>query len=173
MVYGIVRPHRGDIHVYSEPGKGTAFKIYLPLLEGAIQGGKATDGVAPGGGTETILVAEDDPDVRNLMCTMLSQFGYTVIDAVDGEDAVARFADNRDRIDLLLLDVVMPRLNGKECLDRIRGMGGRMPVIFASGYTADLIHAKGIHEDGAGFLQKPVQPRALMTQIRHMLDEKR
>ena len=173
MVYGIVRQHRGDIHVYSEPGKGTAFKIYLPLLEGAIQGGKATDGVAPGGGTETILVAEDDPDVRNLMCTMLSQFGYTVIDAVDGEDAVARFADNRDRIDLLLLDVVMPRLNGKECLDRIRGMGGRMPVIFASGYTADIIHAKGIHEDGAGFLQKPVQPRALMTQIRHMLDEKR
>lgn len=173
MVYGIVRQHRGDIHVYSEPGTGTTFKIYLPLLENGIHGGRTTDGEVPGGGTETILVAEDDPDVRNLMCTMLSQFGYTVIDALDGEDAVAKFTDNRERIDLLLLDVVMPRLNGKECLDRIRAMGGRMPVIFASGYTADIIHAKGIHEDGAGFLQKPVQPRALMTQVRHMLDEKR
>jgi PAS domain S-box-containing protein len=168
-VYGIVQQHKGHIHVYSEPGNGTTFKIYLPVIE---QPEKSNDDKAKTtfiGGTETILVAEDDEDVRNLICSMLQKFGYTVIEAVDGQDAVEKFTLHKEEVDLLLLDVVMPRMNGKECLDRIREMNVRVPVVFSSGYTADIIYAKGIHEAGAGFLQKPVQPKVLLAAIRQSL----
>jgi len=170
IVYGIVRQHKGDIHVYSEPGSGTTFKIYLPIVEKPAK--KREDKVASPlvGGTETILVAEDDEDVRNLICSMLMQFGYRVIEAVDGLDAVEQFILHQEEVELLLLDVVMPRMNGKECLDRIRETNSRVPVIFSSGYTADIIHAKGIHEEGAGFLQKPVQPQVLLAVIRNTLE---
>ncbi|SHO47972.1 PAS domain S-box-containing protein [Desulfopila aestuarii DSM 18488] len=172
IVYGIIRQHRGDIQVYSEPGAGTTFKIYLPIAEqSAGISDEAMVETPLVGGNETILVAEDNDDVRNLMCSMLQQFGYTVIEAVDGEDAVEKFSRHIDEVDLLLLDVVMPRMNGKECLDKIRAMNDRVPVIFSSGYTADIIHAKGIHEEGAGFIQKPVQPQAMLSLIREILQD--
>lgn len=170
IVYGIIKQHRGDVHVYSEPGKGTTFKIYLPLLaQEATDSEKKT--VEPlVGGTETIMVAEDDSDVRQLMVAMLEQFGYTVIQAVDGEDAIRRFSEHEAEIDLIILDVIMPKMNGKESLEQIRKVKPDVKVIFSSGYTADIIHSKGILESGAGFLQKPVQPQALLSVIRKTLE---
>lgn len=172
IVYGIIRQHGGDIHVYSEPHRGTTFKIYLPMVDDPIRSSRENGNTTLPRGMETILVAEDNEDVRDLIASMLGQFGYKVIAAQDGEEAVAQFCQNRETVDLLLLDVVMPKMNGKECLNRIRELGGQMPVIFSSGYTADIIHAKGIHEAGAGFLQKPVQPRAMLELVRRMLDAK-
>ncbi|SHO43779.1 ATP-binding protein [Desulfopila aestuarii] len=166
IVYGIIKQHRGDVHVYSEHGKGTTFKIYLPLLarEAADSEKKTVEPLT--GGTETILVAEDDDDVRKLMVAMLEQFGYTIIEAVDGEDAVMKFSEHKAEIDLLILDVIMPKMNGKESFEQIKKMNPEVKVIFSSGYTADIIHSKGILESGAGFLQKPVQPQALLSLIR-------
>lgn len=169
IVYGIVRQHEGDIHVYSEPGKGTSFKVYLPLLGQEPDGESQEPGESLTGGVETILVAEDDPDVRRLLVAMLEQFGYSVIEAVDGEDAVVRFQEHRDRIDLVILDVIMPKMNGKESADRIRAVQPDVKLIFSSGYTADIIQAKGILESGVRFLQKPVQPQALLSAIRKTL----
>lgn len=169
IVYGIIKQHQGDIHVYSEPGKGTSFKVYLPLIDLKV-GGKAEIAAEPlVGGSETILVAEDDSAVRQLMVSMLEQFGYTIIEAVDGEDAVQKYTADSEKIDLLILDVVMPKMNGKECLDQIRKLKSDVKVIFSSGYTSDIIHSKGILEEGAGFLQKPVQPQMLLSLIRKTL----
>ena len=172
IVYGIVRQHKGDIHVYSEPQCGTTFKMYLPIILNSTKKSDVNAASPLVGGTETILIAEDDDDVRNLMCSMLKQFGYTVIEAIDGRDAVEKFTRHQGCVDLLLLDVVMPGMNGKECLERIRKMNSRVPVIFSSGYTAEIIHAKGIREEGAGFLQKPVQPQELLAVIRQSFASK-
>ena len=100
---------------------------------------------------------------------MLEQFGYSDIEAVDGEDAVVRFKEHRDRIDLVILDVIMPKMNGKESADRMRAIQPDVKLIFSSGYTADIIQAKGILESGVRFLQKPVQPQALLSAIRKTL----
>src|SRR5574340_481418 len=115
VVYGIIKQHEGYVNVYSEPGKGTTFRIYLPLIASeAREEGKAHKEEPPARGTETILVAEDDESLRKLSSIVLTQFGYTVIEAVDGEDAVRQFMENKDRIQLLLFDLIMPKINGKE-----------------------------------------------------------
>jgi len=171
IVYGIVKQHNGDVHVYSEPGKGTSLKIYFPLIQSDIEDPAQVKQKNLLGGTETILVAEDNPEVRELMVTVLKQYGYTVIEAVDGKDAVAKFSVQSDRIHLLILDVVMPRMNGKEAFDKIRAIRKDIKAIFASGYTADIIQQKGILEDGASFLAKPVLPHVLLALIRETLDK--
>lgn len=170
IVYGIIKQHNGDIHVYSEPGKGTALKIYFPLIPSDAEEPKQDRQKTLLGGNELVLVAEDSPDVRKLIVTVLEQFGYTVIEAVDGEDAVAKFTAQSDSIQLLILDVVMPKMNGKEAFDRMRAIRKDIKAIFASGYTADIIQRKGILEDGVGFLPKPVLPHVLLSVIRETLD---
>jgi PAS domain S-box-containing protein len=171
IVYGIIKQHNGDIHVYSEPGKGTSLKIFLPFSHSEIPDPEQVAQNIPLGGTETILVAEDSPEVRKLMVTVLEKFGYTVIEALDGEEAVIKFTLQSDRIHLLILDVVMPKMNGKEAFDKMRAIRKDIKVIFASGYTADIIQRKGILEDGAGFLPKPVLPHVLLSLIRETLDK--
>lgn len=171
MVYGIVKQHDGYINVYSEPGKGTTFKIYLPLIESEVEKTASTMPAAyPEGGTETVLVAEDDQAVRKLTRDILERFGYRVIAAEDGEDAIEKFMNNKEDIQLLLLDVIMPKKNGKEVYEEIKKINPRIKALFLSGYTANLIHKKGILEEGLDFILKPVSPKELLRKVREMLD---
>jgi len=173
MVYGIIKSHEGFINVYSEPGKGTTFRIYLPLIEAAaVDEKRAIDTPYPTGGTETILFAEDDPSLRKLSVFILEQAGYTVIAANDGEEAVTKFKDNKDRIQLLLFDMIMPKKSGKEAFDEIKKMDAGVPVLFASGYSPDMLRQKTLIEDGAAVVFKPLSPQDLLRKVREVLDRK-
>jgi PAS domain S-box-containing protein len=170
MVYGIIKQQNGYIDVYSEAARGTTIKIYLPLIGAPAEASAAgRDDAVPLRGSETVLLAEDDATVRDLMQTILNEFGYTVIEAVDGEEAVRLFSENRDRIDLVVLDVVMPKMNGKDSFSRIRETRPDVKVLFTSGYTADIMHKKGILEEGLNFISKPVSPREFLQKVRDVL----
>lgn len=173
MVYGIVKQHDGFIHVYSEPGAGTTFKIYLPLsLDQVLAETISSTVVAPVGGRETILVAEDDEHVRNLMRELLTEYGYTVIEATDGQIAVDRFRAHREEIDLVILDVIMPKKNGREAFSAIRALNPAVKCIFVSGYTDDIIDQRSILEEGLTFVSKPVTPTDILRRIREVLQER-
>lgn len=171
IVYGIIKQHDGEINVYSEPGKGTTFKVYLKLVKTRAKSADATPITAPVGGAETILVAEDDLPVRRFVRSILEEYGYTVIEAVDGEDAVDKFRENKERIQLLILDVIMPKKNGKEAYEEIRKVRSDVPVLFSSGYTADIISKKGILEEGFNFISKPISSSLLLSKIREILSQ--
>jgi len=169
--YGIIKQHNGFIKVYSEPEQGTLFKIYLPLNENAvIPGQKAESAVTVKGGHETILVAEDDVSVRKLMEIVLESFGYTVISAKDGEEAIAKFMEHRERISLVLLDIIMPKKNGKEVDEAIRKVSPRMKILFSSGYTMNIIKPKELTEGSFNFIQKPFLSKDLLAKVREILD---
>jgi CheY-like chemotaxis protein len=171
MVYGIIKQHDGYINVYSEAGMGTKFNIYLPLIKSKIEEARAADLLVLKGGEETVLIAEDDASVRELIKEVLLGYGYKVIEAVDGEDAVRRFKDNKDRIQLLILDVIMPKKNGKEVYDDIKEIKPDIKAIFTSGYTADIIHKKGILEERLDFILKPISPDEFLRKVREVLDK--
>jgi PAS domain S-box-containing protein len=167
-VYGVVKQHNGRIMVSSQKAEGTTFHIYLPIMEGGVsQGGVAETAI--NGGTETILVAEDNENVRILVRDVLTKHGYTVVEAADGEDAVVRFGLHRG-VDLLIIDSVMPKMNGREVYDRIGKMDPDIKVLFTSGYTRDVILDKGIEEGQLDFLAKPINPEHLLLKVREMLD---
>jgi two-component system cell cycle sensor histidine kinase/response regulator CckA len=169
IVYGIVKQHNGYINAFSEPGKGTGFKLYLPLINAPLHDAVPAEPDNLEGGRATILVAEDDETVRNLTRAVLEGFGYTVIDAVDGEDALKKFKEHEKVIQLLLMDVLMPKKNGTEVYEEIRQDHPGMKALFTSGYSAELMKAKGICVDD-GFIAKPVSPRDLLKQVRKTLD---
>ena len=168
IVYGIVKQHNGYINVTSEAGKGTTFMIYLPTIKTRV---KEISGVSKEvkGGEETILVAEDNDEVRRLAREILTSRGYTVIEAKDGEDAVRRFMDHKEEIDLLLLDVVMPRMNGKEAYEAIKKANPGVRVLFTSGYTGDVVLDKGVHDESINFISKPLSPDELLRKVRETL----
>lgn len=168
IVYSIIKQHNGEINVYSEPGKGTTFTIYLRLSEAGTESMEAAKLAPPVGGTETILIAEDNDEVRESAAQILWHYGYTVIEAVDGEDAVAKFAANRDSIDLVILDVVMPKKDGKAAYEEIKTIRESVPVLFMSGYTPDVVGKKGI-DAGMQLLSKPVMPHLLLSKVRELL----
>ncbi len=170
MVYGIVKQHDGYINVYSEPGNGTIFKIYLPLIKSKVEDTKPSDLPFPQGGSETVLIAEDDAQVRELSKKVLIDFGYKVIEAVDGLDAIRLFNENKDKIQLVILDVIMPKKNGKECYNEIKKIRPDIKAIFTSGYTADIVHKKGILEEGLGYISKPVSPQKLLRKVWEVLN---
>jgi PAS domain S-box-containing protein len=173
MVYGIIKQHEGFINVYSEPGKGTAFRIYLPLIKTeAVEEQLVTAAEYPKGGTETILVAEDDVSVRNLTLLVLEQMGYTVITANDGEEAVKKFMQNKDRIQLLLFDIIMPNKNGREAYEEIKKTKPDILVLFASGYSPDMLRVKELIDEDAVLVYKPLSPQNLLKKVREVLDRK-
>jgi len=171
MVYGIVKQHKGAIDVYSEPKIGSTFKIYLPLDRGEV-----SDETRSGqdeklmGGCETILLAEDDSALRNLAATILKQYGYTVIEATDGIDALDKFAANVDKVDIVLSDGIMPKMSGKEVVKQIRLIAPEMKAIFISGYAEDIFSSQTVLDDKTLFVQKPVQPSVLIKSVRKVLD---
>jgi PAS domain S-box-containing protein len=170
-VYGIVKQNDGYIDVNSEPGRGTTFEIYLPLLEGVTAEERSeTEDLPAKGGSETILIAEDNENIRELFSTILQHHGYHVITAVDGEEAIIKFCENKDQVRLVLLDGIMPRKNGKEVYEEIRIINPSIKAIFVSGYAEDIISREGQLERGINFVQKPVTPLALLNKVREVLD---
>ena len=167
-VYGIVKQHHGYIYVYSEREVGTAFHIYLPLSECPA---KEAAGPLPEikNGTETVLVAEDDQTVRSLLNAVLTGSGYSVIEAIDGEDAIDQFSKSRD-IALVILDSVMPRKNGRQAYNEISRRDPSVKVLFTSGYTRDVILDKGIEAKELDFISKPISPLELLRKVREVLD---
>jgi len=170
MVYGIIKQHDGYINVYSEPGSGTIFKIYLSLIKSSEEEEKEPILPVIERGTETILVAEDDHQVRELIKEVLTGFGYTVLEAKDGLDALRLYKENANRIQLLILDVITPKKNGKQVYDEIKIESPNIKVIFMSGYDANVIHNKGIREEGLNFISKPILPDELLRKVREALD---
>ncbi len=171
IVYGIVKQHNGFINVYSEHGKGTAFKIYLPLAqEEKAQIHSPEELQAVIGGMETLLVVEDNPEVRKLNKALLETYGYRVIEAVDGQDAVVKFVEHPDDIKLVVMDVVMPKMNGKEAFAEMSGIRPGMKVLFTSAYTPDVVQKKGVLMEGFNFITKPSSPQALLRKIKELLD---
>jgi PAS domain S-box-containing protein len=167
--YGIIKQHDGEITVESEPGKGTMFKVYLKLIDSRPETEESGAGEAIVGGTETILVAEDDINARHIMVQILEQYGYTVLEAEDGEDVVEKFRDFGNRVQLLILDVVMPKKNGNLAYQEIKAMRPDIPALFISGHTQELIGKRGMLDPDANFLMKPIRPHVLLAKIRELL----
>jgi PAS domain S-box-containing protein len=169
-VYGIVKQNEGFIYVYSEPGIGTSFKVYLPRTLEEIEDieGKRPEGML--GGDETFLVVEDEAEVRKLTVKILSKLGYAVIEAKNEYDALDICKKYSEKIHLLLTDVVMPKMSGIELSEKIREYHPETNVLYVSGYTEAVIVHHGILKDGMNFLQKPIVPRTLAHTVRKVLD---
>ena len=170
-VFGIVQQSGGTVWVYSEPGGGTAFKIYLPRTIDAEHAERKTGPKRATNGTETILLVEDEAQVRTVVRTVLTNAGYQVLEAHSGEDALHLSEKFSGTIQLVLTDVVMPRMSGRELADRLRAVRPDSKVLFMSGYTDDTVVHHGILDEGIEFLQKPVTPDALMRRIREVLGQ--
>ncbi|HBG06254.1 MAG: hypothetical protein A2075_03600 [Geobacteraceae bacterium GWC2_58_44] len=169
IVYGIVKQHNGHIKVYSEVGYGTTFRIYLPLTHEPQINAEDTAPLFPRG-TETILVAEDDDNVRRIVVDILEAYGYKTIVAVAGDDAVAKFQEHKDTISLAFLDAIMPRKNGWQVYEEIQRIRPGAKVLFTSGYTDEIIRKQNIMAERAQILTKPVSPSLLLTKLREVLD---
>jgi len=171
--YGIIKQSEGEIRVYSEPGHGTTFKIYLPCtMEKAADVANSSKPKPLARGNETILVVEDEPGVRGLTCDTLRECGYTVLESCDGADGL-RVAHEYDlrKIDLTVSDVIMPIMSGKELADRLRTLRPDIKILLTSGYTDDALAHHGVLETGLAFLEKPFSRAKLAQKVRDILDE--
>jgi PAS domain S-box-containing protein len=170
-VYGIVKQSGGHIWLYSEPGEGTAFKIYLPRTTETPEAvSNAPRKTVQPGGSETILLVEDEPAVRALAAQTLQARGYAVIEAMNGEEALRLVKGREAQIRLLITDVVMPQMNGKELAERLQALHPGMKVLYSSGYTENTIVHHGVLKPGIAFLSKPFTPTMLAGKVREVLD---
>ena len=171
-VYGIIRQHNGFTHVYSEVGVGTTFRVYLPMGGAAKAATEKERYAEPArGGSETILVAEDHEGLREIARETLANQGYRVLMVSDGELAIQEFQANRDQIDLVMLDVVLPKVSGPEVYARIAAEKPETPVLFATGYSPDMAMLQKIQNQNLPVLQKPYSPRELAHKVRETLDQ--
>ncbi len=173
-VYGIAKQHGGNIWVYSELGKGTTFNIFMPFSgKIEIENELPEPIVLDPGGAETILLVEDNDQVRSLVFTILQRKGYDVLVAEDGDDALHILDQHKGTLDLMLTDVVMPGMNGKELFSRVIERYKHLKVIYMSGYTANVIAHRGILDEGTDFIQKPFSTQDLAAKVREVLDRDR
>ena len=169
-VYGIVEQSGGNIFVYSEPGQGTAFKVYLPRVDEFVTGKEAVaQDRQPLTGTETVLLVEDEDAVRQMAQEILRLSGYKVLDANNGAEAVKVSEQHQGAIDLMLTDVVMPQIGGRELAERLSVTRPDMRVLYMSGYTDDAFVHHGVLDGRAAFLEKPFTPDALALKVREVL----
>jgi two-component system cell cycle sensor histidine kinase/response regulator CckA len=172
-VYGVVRQHNGFVYLYSEPGKGTTFRVYLPAGSGIAQPREAKRNDQIPEGTETILLAEDNDGLREAAKEMLEKLGYRVILATNGTEAVEAFAKNPDAIDLIIMDVVMPRVSGPAAFAEIAAVRPDLRILFSTGYTAEAASLISLANQGASVLQKPYTLKNLGQTVRAVLDRPR
>lgn len=169
-VYGVVKQHNGHIYVYSEVGKGTTFKIYLPACDAKLEGTAQREQISLVGGTETVLVVDDDPSLRKLIKDILLPLGYRLLFASDGVEAMKIVSQSQEDIGLLLTDVIMPNMNGRELAGRFHEKYPEAKVIFMSGYTDETISKQGVLDPRNILIQKPFSPGILAIKLREILD---
>jgi CheY-like chemotaxis protein len=173
-VHGIVQQHAGWLQVASEPGKGSTFKIFLPVCDAAVDETSASDPVPQStscGAGEAVLLVEDEPSVRELARLTLEQGGYRVFEAADGPEALSVWEESPVHIDLLVTDMVMPRgVTGTELAKTLVGKDARLRAIVTSGYSSDLVHDEGSLVPGGRFLSKPYDPLTLLRTVKRSLD---
>jgi two-component system cell cycle sensor histidine kinase/response regulator CckA len=171
-VYGIVKQSGGHVLVYSEPGQGATFKVYLPrVVEAAQQATVALPAEPLNDGTETILLVEDEEIVRGIAGEILERAGYTVLSAGGPDDALEIAQHYQDEIQLLLTDVVMPKMGGRDLAQRVAMLRPRIKVLYTSGYTDAAVVHHGVVGEGIAFLQKPFTRKALTRRVREILDD--
>ncbi|MBW2095761.1 MAG: PAS domain S-box protein [Deltaproteobacteria bacterium] len=173
MVYGIVKSHRGYIMCYSEPGEGTTFKIYLPAVESESREQKAEPEKEAEikGGEETILLVDDEELLRDIGKEILEEFGYTVCTASDGETALKQYSEKKDEISLVILDLMMPVMGGKQCLEQILAMDPDAKVVIASGYSVNGPTRTTLEAGAMGFIKKPFELKQMLKVVREVLDQ--
>ena len=169
-VYGIVKQSGGQVWVYSEPGRGSTFKVYLPRVAGVSREAPGPADNRSLRGSETILLVEDEPVVRGLVLEILTRQGYEVLEAQDAATARVLCERHAGTINLLLTDVVMPRMNGRELAEALHGQRPSMRVLYMSGYTDDAVVLHGLLQEGANFLEKPFRPDSLARKVREILE---
>jgi two-component system, cell cycle sensor histidine kinase and response regulator CckA len=169
-VYGIVKQSGGFIWAYSEPRLGTAFKLYFPAVSSSADTDAMPTPTPRARADEVVLVAEDEPMVRSIMARTLSDCGYTVLEAADGQEALALVESRAGQVSLIVADVVMPDMGGREMAARLGERWPEVPVLFTSGYTGLDVVRRGLLEEGREFVQKPLDPEALARKVRDMVD---
>lgn len=171
-IYGIVKQNNGTIYVYTEPGRGTTFKIYWPYSEDqSVPKIIKTRREEFPAGKETVLVVEDNPDVRNFICDTLVTFGYTVHEASNGKKALEMIKNEQLKIDMLITDVVMPEMGGREVAEKIQNLIPEVKILFTSGYTSNHIVHNGVLEKGINFINKPFSIHDLLSKVRQVMEE--
>jgi PAS domain S-box-containing protein len=171
-VYGIVESHNGYITVHSKPGEGSTFKIYLPAVESGEENLELDEQLtALQGGTETILLVDDEESIRNLGCQVLEEFGYTVLVAADGESALDLYREANERVSLVILDLIMPGMGGKRCFEELLQINPEARVAIASGYSPDGPTREVLKNGARGFIAKPYDIAQMLKEVRKMLDQ--
>jgi DNA-binding NtrC family response regulator len=170
--YGIIKQHGGNIWAYSEPGRGTTIKVYLPVPAEPLEAAEASPrGMEDAHGVETILLAEDDQQVRALAAAVLERYGYRVLAAGSGREALSALEAREGPIHLLLTDVIMPDMNGKELFNKVSQIHPNIRVLYMSGYTDNVIAHHGVIDPGVNFIEKPFTVKALSAKVREALDK--
>lgn len=171
MVYGIVKSHDGYIFCDSAPGKGATFEIYLPVIEQKLEKEELKEEKISMGGKETILLIDDEESIRDLGNQILNQFGYTVLATSDGESGLELYRKEKGKIDLVILDLIMPGMGGRKCLEELLKMNPKVKVVIASGYSIDGPTEEALEVGAKNFVSKPYAMRQMLKVVREVLDK--